>query len=239
MAYGVEEQAFEQRPDPHCRQLERAPTMYRESAIGPASGRGAIRAMSVGLMGTLAIGLTDPGAASPPRAAFTDIDPQRSFQRSINSLHAMFTNFDPQWPIILDLSDIIYARPLVSAPQASAQIRGRVSGPAKAFLGLLDRWDLAAPEGARLLGESDPNLIGDLRSGVSGIETRDRTDRVRCVLVIFTTVNRLLRDVAAERGWIREARTELDGRSVIETMLLGGLEHLILAREFTEDFAGR
>jgi hypothetical protein len=90
-----------------------------------------------------------------------------------------------------------------------------------------------------LLGHRDPEVIEDLRSGVAGIDTRDGTDRIRCTLEIYATVNRLLRDPAAERRWIRETRPELNNRSLLQVMLSGGLEDLILAREFVEEFTGR
>jgi hypothetical protein len=114
-----------------------------------------------------------------------------------------------------------------------------VSAPATAFLNLLERWSLTPGEGATLLGDSDPALMDDLRSGVAGVASRDRRDRVRYVLDIYTLVNRMLRDPDAERRWIREARVELDGKSLLETLLQGGVEDLILAREFMEDFANR
>jgi hypothetical protein len=94
-------------------------------------------------------------------------------------------------------------------------------------------------DGATLLGHRDPKVIEDLESGVAGIDTRDGTDRIRCILEIYTIVNRLLRDPAAEKRWIRESRPELNNRSLIQVMLSGGLEDLILAREFVEELTGR
>ena len=116
---------------------------------------------------------------------------------------------------------------------------GRVVGPVEAFLNLLDRWDISRDKGIVLLGEDDPALLDDLRSGAASLRKRDQRDRVRHLLKTYMILNRLLRDPSAERVWIRKQRAELAHRSVLDVMLGGAMEDLILAEEFTEDFANR
>ncbi len=121
----------------------------------------------------------------------------------------------------------------------SSRFEGRVTGPARAFLSVLDRWSITRDEGAVLLGEDDPALIDDLRSGAAGLRSRDRTDRVRHILKTYVVVNRLLRDQLIEQEWIRRNRTELGSRSLLDTMLGGSIEDLLCAEEFVEEFANR
>ena len=106
-----------------------------------------------------------------------------------------------------------------------------------AFLKVLERWRLTSPEGATLLGSNDPRLIMDLRSGYAEIQTGEAIARIRHVLCIYSLAHRLLRDTEAENKWIRERRAELDGSSLLDVMLRGTLEDLILADEAAEGIA--
>ena len=98
--------------------------------------------------------------------------------------------------------------------------------PMKAFLLLLKRWRLDLNDGAILLG-----LPSD--------DSRNPQVRLRTVLQIYAIVYSLLRDADAENRWIRDRRPELENASLLDTMLRGNMENLILANEFVEEFSAR
>ena len=99
-------------------------------------------------------------------------------------------------------------------------------GLVQAFLLLLKRWRLDLNDGAILLG-----LPSD--------DSRNPQVRLRTVLQIYAIVHSLLRDADAENRWIRDRRPELENASLLDTMLRGNMENLILANEFVEEFSAR
>jgi len=113
------------------------------------------------------------------------------------------------------------------------------SAPAKATLKVLDRWHIADPIGAVILGSSEPDFIGQLRAGASGLATRDMLDRARLLLDIYEGVFSLLRDPKAEQHWIRLPRKDFAGASLLDLMTEGSQRNLIRALAFVDYANGR
>jgi hypothetical protein len=109
----------------------------------------------------------------------------------------------------------------------------------RAFLRLAERWGLSDNEAAILLGHPDTGFIQDLKKNRSPVFLPDQLDRLRYVLDIYSTVNRLVQDPNAERLWIRQSWPRLENMSVLEVMLRGHMVDLIITYEFVEDYAGR
>ncbi|MCC6736654.1 MAG: DUF2384 domain-containing protein [Bauldia sp.] len=65
---------------------------------------------------------------------------------------------------------------------------------------------------------------------------QDAKDRVTYVLAISLAIARVLRDgEAAERGWLRSARTSFEGKSALQLMLSGRMEDLLRVRQMAKD----
>jgi DNA-binding protein HU-beta len=127
----------------------------------------------------------------------------------------------------------------VGATAATRAAGSLPSAPAKATLRVLDRWHIADPSGAVILGSSEPDFIAQLRSGASGLATRDMQDRARLLLDIYEGVFSLLRDPKAEQDCIRMQREDLAGASLLDLMTEGSQRNLIRAQAFVDYANGR
>jgi hypothetical protein len=114
-----------------------------------------------------------------------------------------------------------------------------VTGPLRAFARLADLWGLRPAESATLLGLSDTAELGKLLDGVAPLRHRDTRDRLRYLLLIRAHLDRLFRDPAVERQWLRQAQEGLGDQSPLATMLEGSMANLLRARPFVEWVCGR
>jgi DNA-binding protein HU-beta len=113
------------------------------------------------------------------------------------------------------------------------------SGPIKAALHVLDRWHIADPLGAIILGSPEPDFVAGLRAGIRDLATRDMQDRARLLLDIYEGVFTLLRDPKAERDWIRIPREDFAGRTLLDLMTEGSQRNLIQVQAFVDYSNGR
>lgn len=117
--------------------------------------------------------------------------------------------------------------------------RGRLTGPVQVVGRLADIWGLDVDQLAMALDYDCARDVQDLLDGLLTLRGRDRQERVRNLFRIREVLNGLFRDHDVERTWLREPHDQLGGRSVIDLLLTGSMEQMILARRFVEHIAGR
>jgi uncharacterized protein (DUF2384 family) len=116
---------------------------------------------------------------------------------------------------------------------------GRLTGPVQVITRLADMWALSTDQLATLLDFDSRHDVNDLLQGVLTLKGRDRHDRVRNLFRIHEILDQLFRNDDVERKWLREPQDQLGRRSVLDLLLSGSIEQMILARRYVEHVAGR
>ena len=131
-------------------------------------------------------------------------------------------------------------QPTISAV-GSPYLRGRLTGPIQFMRNLLETWELKPGDAAPLLGfeQSDQNYVRDLLSGRAVLTGRDVKDRIAYLLHIRMTLSALFRSEDVENQWLREQHPMLDNQTPICLLLDGGMEKLLLIKEYVDAAAGR
>jgi hypothetical protein len=114
-----------------------------------------------------------------------------------------------------------------------------VSGSVRAVLAVLRRWDISNELAARILGGVEADHVARLRSGLSGLRTRDDFDRARLLLDIYEGIFSIFRDPESERSSIRAPRMDLGGRSLLDMMSECSQRNLMRAQAFVDYLNGR
>lgn len=127
----------------------------------------------------------------------------------------------------------------VDSEPAAPQFQMRVSGPAKSILALFDRWDISDSDAAVLLGKDAPSFLAELRRGTFPLTERDTKDRVKLLIQIYEATHSLMRDVDAERNWVRSPLPALERKSVLGIMLQGSILDLLHVLGFLNRANGR
>ena len=127
----------------------------------------------------------------------------------------------------------------MSVPSPKSQ--PRLSGPAQFLVKLLKTWHLTTADAIPLLGfkEIDQSYVEDLLNGRAELRGRDLKYRIAYLFRIRKTLFALFRDEDVENEWLRESHDMLDGRIPMDCMLEGGMENLLLVKEYVETVAGR
>jgi hypothetical protein len=129
--------------------------------------------------------------------------------------------------------------PRQSLTTRSEQTHGRLTGPVQVVARLAEIWRLDHGQLATLLDYESARDVEDLLCGVLTLRGRDRHDRVRNLFRIHEVLDQLFIDEDTEQAWLREAQDQLGGRSVLDLLLSGSMEQMILARRYVEHLAGR
>ena len=125
------------------------------------------------------------------------------------------------------------SEPRSQTPRAETEYpRGRLTGPVQVVARLAEIWGLDVNQIAIALDYESGRDVVDLFGGVLTLRGRDRHERIRNLFRIREVLNGLFRDHGVERTWIRETHEQLGGRSVIDLLLTGSMEQMILARRF-------
>jgi transcriptional regulator with XRE-family HTH domain len=115
----------------------------------------------------------------------------------------------------------------------------RLAAPVRFVIKLMQLWEMADAEGAKLLGLEREADLRDLTSGAKQLDTRDVKDRVRHLIRMREALHSLFGNINAERGWLREPRPELDGQSPLDLLLEGSMENFLVVSQFVQWLAGR
>ena len=131
-------------------------------------------------------------------------------------------------------------RPAVSAA-VSPYVQRRVTGPVQFMTILLKTWELKPDDAAPLLGfeQSDRVYVRGLLSGRFGLAGRDVKDRIAHLLHIRMTLASLFRSEDVENQWLREEHAMLANQTPLQLLLDGGMENLLLVKEYVDAAAGR
>ena len=123
----------------------------------------------------------------------------------------------------------------------SPYLRGRLTGPIQFMRNLLKTWKLKPDDAAPLLGfeQSDQIYVRDLLRGRAVLTGRDVKDRITYLLHIRMTLSALFRSEDVENQWLREQHSMLDNQTPICLLLDGGMEKLLLIKEYVDTAAGR
>lgn len=124
-------------------------------------------------------------------------------------------------------------------PSLQPTYRGKLTGPVRSLLLILDRWQISVRDAALFLGSETTAFIDDLRVGTAGLNTRDIKDRARLLMRIYEGVHSLLRDPEAERSWISAPIEALRGGTILDIMRGGSLANLMYANSFVDYVNGR
>lgn len=115
--------------------------------------------------------------------------------------------------------------------------RQRLTGPAlRAFWNLARVWALTDAELMNLLGITSRATLRRWRSGQVKALRRDTFERLSLLLGIFRALNELFGRSQLADGWIRRPNRAplFDGRSALEFMLCGTIEHLRQTRRYLD-----
>ena len=106
---------------------------------------------------------------------------------------------------------------------------------------LLKTWELKQDDAAPLLGfeQSDRAYVRGLLSGRRGLTGRDVKDRIAHLLHIRMTLASLFRSEAVENQWLREEHAMLANQTPLQLLLDGGMENLLLVKEYVDAAAGK
>ena len=122
-----------------------------------------------------------------------------------------------------------------------SSFHGRLTGPIKFVVHLLQAWRLNTTSACILLGfePQDVQYVGDVLNGYATLRGRDAKDRIGHLFQIRKTLSSLFRSKDEENAWLREAHTLLGDASPMDLLLEGSMEKLLLLREYVEIVAGK
>ena len=119
--------------------------------------------------------------------------------------------------------------------------QGRLTGPVRFVLKLLEFWRLETTDAVHMLGfdRADAGHVAAVLAGNEQFRGRDVRDRISHLFWIRSTLWSLFRDLEVENNWLREPHSVLDDRTPLSLLLGGSMEDLLLAREYVDAVAGR
>ena len=126
-------------------------------------------------------------------------------------------------------------------PAWSPETQGRLAGPVKFVLRLLDTWKLDRRDAVPLLGfeAADWQHVENLLEGRVPLIGRDVKDRIAYLFHIRRTLASLFRDVGVENDWLREHHPLLNEKSPLDLLLDGAMENLLVVRDYVLTAAGK
>ncbi len=126
-----------------------------------------------------------------------------------------------------------------SLPSIAPRAGHRITGPVQFVIRLLLWWNLDRDAAVPLLGfhEGDAADVNEILRGSRPLCGDDVRDRIAHLFRIRSILSGLFRDLDVENQWLREDHELLDGHSPL-SLMLGSTKDLLLAKEYTETFAG-
>jgi len=114
----------------------------------------------------------------------------------------------------------------------------RLSGAAlRLFVNVADLWNLSVTEQRTLLGGiAESTFFKYVKNPDSARLSRDSLDRVSHIVGIFKAINILLPRHESADSWIRRPNDAVlfKGRSALDYMVSGGLEHIAAVRHYLD-----
>lgn len=123
----------------------------------------------------------------------------------------------------------------------SGYVKGRITGPVKAFRRVIDDWNLDIAAAAAMLGfePEDGSLVAGVLDGVYSLRGRDTKDRIAYAIAIHHALRSLYRNVDIERQWLTEPKHELHSQAPISFLKNGAMDKLLAVKQLVEFVAGR
>ncbi len=121
----------------------------------------------------------------------------------------------------------------------STQKRRDLSGPAiRAFLRLLDCWELSDEEARALLGDVSRTTLHNWRTHPPKTLSRDTLERISYLLGIYKGLQVLLSQKKRAHGWLKQPNRAFGGHPPLERMLAGNVSDLLEVRRYIEHARG-
>ncbi len=123
----------------------------------------------------------------------------------------------------------------------SSSYQGRVADLIRFLKILMGVWKLEPTDVVSLLGfeRSDQSHVEALLEGLTTLRGRDAKDRIAYLFEIRKTLSDLFRSEDVENEWLREPHSLLDNRTPLDLLLDGGMENMLLVKEYVVFAAGR
>ena len=123
----------------------------------------------------------------------------------------------------------------------SLQFHDRLTGPIQFINNLLKAWKLKPDDAVLLLGfeRSEKSYVDSLLNGRATLMGRDIKDRIAYLFQIRRTLSALFLSEDTENEWLREPHSMLNDRVLIDLLLEGAMENLLLVKEYVDTVAGR
>ena len=121
------------------------------------------------------------------------------------------------------------------------QFHDRLTGPIQFINNLLKVWKLKPDDAVLLLGfeRSDKSYVDSLLNGRATLMGRDIKDRIAYLFQIRRTLSALFLSENTENEWLREPHSVLNDQVLIDLLLEGSMENLLLVKEYVDTVAGR
>ena len=132
-------------------------------------------------------------------------------------------------------------RPQTTISADPLQFRDRLTGPIQFINNLLKVWKLKPDDAVLLLGfdRSDKSYVDSLLNGRVPLMGRDIKDRIAYLFQIRRTLSALFLSEDTENEWLREPHSMLNDQVLIDLLLEGAMENLLLVKEYVDMVAGR
>ena len=132
-------------------------------------------------------------------------------------------------------------RPQTTISADPLQFRDRLTGPIQFINNLLKVWKLKPDDAVLLLGfeRSDKSYVDSLLNGRVTLMGRDIKDRIAYLFQIRRTLSALFLSEDTENEWLREPHSMLNDQVLIDLLLEGAMENLLLVKEYVDMVAGR
>ena len=144
-------------------------------------------------------------------------------------------------PLDLRTSQKMERRPQTTISADPLQFRDRLTGPIQFINNLLKVWKLKPDDAVLLLGfeRSDKSYVDSLLNGRVTLMGRDIKDRIAYLFQIRRTLSALFLSEDIENEWLREPHSMLNDQVLIDLLLEGAMENLLLVKEYVDMVAGR
>ena len=106
----------------------------------------------------------------------------------------------------------------------------------KMFFRLATEWGLSRRQQITLLGQPSERTFHRWRSGHAAHLSHDTLERISVLIAIREATHLLLPVPERANAWVRRPNTALEGRSALEVMLMGRMEHLFQVRRLLESW---
>ena len=141
----------------------------------------------------------------------------------------------------LRISQKMERRPQTTISADPLQFHDRLTGPIQFINNLLKAWKLKPDDAVLLLGfeRSDQSYVDNLLNGRATLMGRDIKDRIAYLFQIRRTLSALFLSEDTENEWLREPHSMLNDQVLIDLLLEGAMENLLLVKEYVDTVAGR